>query len=329
MTDRNPKVTIGLPVYNGAEFLAKALDSLLAQTFGDFELIISDNASDDDTGQIGRRYALRDPRVRYYLNAQNIGAAPNFNRTVELSRGEFFMWAAHDDLWDPSYLENCVAALENDPGVVLACALTEDIDQDGALIVKHEEYRRATVALGEMALDAAEPPRRFRDLIGLEHLCEPIFGLMRSRVLHSTPLHGKYADADRVLLAEFALYGRFNVIPKILFFHREHVHRSVSLHPGRHERTVWMDPKKAGRILFPHFRELLEFAKCAGRPPLPFGQRLAAYLHLLPWTLRYRRRLFNDLTNALLLAARKATPEPVRRKLKKILGLDSGAGTTA
>lgn len=84
------RVSIGLPVYNGEQYLAKALDSLLAQTFTDFEVIISDNASTDRTSEICAAYLERDPRIRYYRNQQNIGAAPNFNRTFELATGMYF-----------------------------------------------------------------------------------------------------------------------------------------------------------------------------------------------------------------------------------------------
>src|SRR3954470_1068595 len=98
MSERRPRVSIGLPVYNGQRFLAPAVSSLLAQTFADFELVICDNASTDDTEAICRRFAERDPRVRYHRNEQNVGAAPNFNRALALSTGQYFKWAAHDDL---------------------------------------------------------------------------------------------------------------------------------------------------------------------------------------------------------------------------------------
>ena len=98
MPDKVPRVSIGLPVYNGENYMAAAIDSLLAQTFTDFELIISDNASTDATEQICRDYAHRDGRIRYYREEVNRGAAWNFTHTFELARGEYFKWHAHDDL---------------------------------------------------------------------------------------------------------------------------------------------------------------------------------------------------------------------------------------
>ena len=103
-TADRPRVSIGLPVYNGENFLEFALDSILGQTFQDFELIISDNASTDATESICRRYAAKDSRIRYYRNPNNQGAAQNYNRVFALARGEYFKWAAHDDVCKPNYL---------------------------------------------------------------------------------------------------------------------------------------------------------------------------------------------------------------------------------
>ena len=106
-----PRVSIGIPVYNGGRFIKEAIDSILAQTFEDFELILSDNASTDETEEICKEYATLDRRIRYYRNEENLGAAKNYNRVFELSNGEYFKWASHDDLCAPEYLERCIAAL--------------------------------------------------------------------------------------------------------------------------------------------------------------------------------------------------------------------------
>jgi glycosyltransferase involved in cell wall biosynthesis len=118
-----PRVSIGLPVYNGERFLKDALDSILSQTYRDFELIISDNASSDHTEEICRRYAARDERVRYYRYDNNVGAARNFNRVFQLSRGEYFKWAAHDDICSPGFLQRCVKILDSDTAVVVCFSI--------------------------------------------------------------------------------------------------------------------------------------------------------------------------------------------------------------
>ncbi len=103
-TNSKPQVSIGMPVYNGAQFIREALDSLLAQTFTNFELIISDNASTDDTEAICRDYAVKDARIRYVRQAKNLGATANFKFVLDEAVGEYFMWAAADDVWDVKWI---------------------------------------------------------------------------------------------------------------------------------------------------------------------------------------------------------------------------------
>ena len=127
-----PTLTIGLPVFNGAKFIEASVESILSQSFSDLELIISDNASTDDTEAVSRSIAGRDSRVTYHRNAANIGIAANFNLLVPLARGRLFKWATADDLLRPGYLERCVSLLDSDPSVVLAYTRTEFVDEDGA-----------------------------------------------------------------------------------------------------------------------------------------------------------------------------------------------------
>ena len=132
-------VSVGIPVYNGERYLAETLDSLLAQTLTEFEIVISDNASTDRTPEICRCYQAKDCRIRYSRNDQNIGEAPNFNRAVELSRAPLFHGGAYDDLYEPSFLERCVDALERDPGVVLSHTRTKLIGDEGELLLFDRE----------------------------------------------------------------------------------------------------------------------------------------------------------------------------------------------
>lgn len=103
--NQKPLVSIGLPTYNREKYLPQAIGSLLAQSYTNFELIISDNASTDNTINICNEYAAKDPRIKYFRNDENIGAWPNFKRVLDLSKGDFFMWAADDDWWHPHYIE--------------------------------------------------------------------------------------------------------------------------------------------------------------------------------------------------------------------------------
>lgn len=148
-----PVVSIGLPVYNGGEALRRALDSLLAQIYESLEIVISDNASTDETEAICRDYAARDRRVRYLRNDTNIGAVANFNRAFELTCGSYFMWASHDDTWSPEYVATCMERHHRLPGLALVGTEAELTDPDtGAPLSRN--YGCTTVGL--------EPAARFR-----------------------------------------------------------------------------------------------------------------------------------------------------------------------
>src|SRR5918992_3329928 len=125
------KVSIGVPVHNGGTYLAEVLEGLLAQSFEDFEIVISDNASTDCTAEICHAYRNKDPRVRYFRSEQNLGAAWNHNRVFELSVAPLIKWAACDDLHEPLFLERCVDALHADTGVVLSHTYVKMIDERG------------------------------------------------------------------------------------------------------------------------------------------------------------------------------------------------------
>src|SRR3954467_10627446 len=152
-----PRVSIGLPVYNGEKMIAGAVESLLAQTMTDFELVIVDNASTDGSQEICRALAARAPGVRYHRNDRNIGLAPNWNRAFELaSAAPYFKWAAHDDIHAPTFLERCLEVLDRDPPVVLATSKTDYIDADGNKIDRQPE---------PLPLDASDPLVRLQALL--------------------------------------------------------------------------------------------------------------------------------------------------------------------
>jgi glycosyltransferase involved in cell wall biosynthesis len=120
-----PRVSIGLPVYNGERHVGAAIADLVAQDFRDFELVISDNASTDATERICRDWAARDSRIRYVRQPENIGVKRNFRFVLDEARADYFLWAAHDDRWAPGYLSAMVNALDASSDALLATPRTE------------------------------------------------------------------------------------------------------------------------------------------------------------------------------------------------------------
>ena len=286
MTANTPTVSIGLPVYNGERYLEEAILSILAQTFGDFELIILDNASTDGTEGICRRYAAKDKRVRYTRNPENIGLFPNFNRVFELASGTYFKWAAHDDVCRPEFIERCVEALELDPGIVCSYPRVLTIDAEG---------HPTTPAESRPEFESTKPHHRFRESL---LLAEPHAqaGLARTAALRKTQLFGAYPLADLVLLAELTLHGRFHEVPEHLFLHREHPARSVRAHNWRdpHSDITWLDPGTGGKLIFPQWRLFGGHLSAIYRAPIGLSERLRCYAELGPWLRGCQHELFRD-----------------------------------
>jgi glycosyltransferase involved in cell wall biosynthesis len=282
-----PKVSIGLPVFNGENYVAEAIESLLGQSFEDLELIISDNGSTDATSSICAEYLRRDRRVRYVRNVENIGAAPNYNQVFALARGVYFKWAAHDDVCRRGFLQRCVAALDEEPRAVLAYPLTATIDDRGELI---KEWS------ARPELGALQPAARFREALR-EVETHPIWGLMRVDVLRRTPLFGSYPAHDLPLLAELSLLGRFIEIPEILFLQREHRQRSVRVYDFRnpHGAVAWYDPRRAGKLTFPRWRILREYLAAIRRAPLSTVERLHCLAQMPGWMRDNADKLSGDL----------------------------------
>ena len=340
----HPRVTvsIGLPVYNGAAFVAEAIDSILAQTFGEFELVVSDNASTDATGRICRAYAARDARVRYHRLASNVGAILNFEHVYRLcaNGGRYFKWAAHDDVIEPRFLEACVGALDATPDAVLAYPRARFIDAHGGHL---RDYRV------KLATDATRPSARFAAIATAHHKRTnnlEIFGLMRRSASDHVPQQGSFAASDRVFLARLAMYGRFVEVPEVLFRSRDHAGQSIKTLPAhlRRRRSLlsrlighgqlppaeWFDARFKGRVTFPEWRLAWEYLKSTrygdAVSPSERARALGVALRrtLIHWNWARMARDFvmaADLIGARLLpdgsgddAAGDDPPAPSRRK---------------
>jgi glycosyltransferase involved in cell wall biosynthesis len=273
----SPRLTVGLPVYNGQKYVAESIEALLGQSFTDFELIISDNASTDETGDICRGYEKQDPRVRYFRQPRNVGLAPNHNFVAEQARGGLFKWASNDDLYASDLLERCVDALDKYPDVVLVHSWTARVDDSGVL-TKAFEY----------PLNTASPraPERFRSLLFVSG-GDDDYGVMRTEVLRRTAMKESYHHADRTIIAELSLYGRFYQVPDWLYFRRDHADRAERACPTMRSRCANMDPRRADPVRHPAVRLYGEYiwayARAINRAPLSAADRRECYRHLAHW----------------------------------------------
>ena len=281
-----PRVSIGMPVYNGEKYLAEALDSLLAQTYGDLELIISDNASTDRTQEICQSYVNRDRRVKYFRNEVNLGATRNYNRVFELSGGEYFKWAAHDDIHGAAFVEKCVAALDANPTVSLAFTQRKLIEHDGTDSTWTNEDLPSYHAIS------------FAKLVRLRGHCFPIFafGLNRSNLLRQTRGLGAFAAADLVQVLEMRLRGDFYEVPEPLFIQRLHDPQDplwISRVSSKRGEAAWFDPAHKAKMKSAAvrlFKEHLIAIKLSPLSPLRKAGCYAAMSGYLWGKLRHRIR---------------------------------------
>jgi glycosyltransferase involved in cell wall biosynthesis len=250
-----PKVAIGMPVWNGEKFVSEAIESILAQTYGDFELVISDNASTDATGEICQGYAKQDARIRYIRQKTNIGAAPNYNAVFRHSSGQYFKWAA--DLWAPELIGECVRVLDEDESVVLCSPATALINEDGSRVAYSPEHKSMVDSYGvrwpvtpenNPLLMSADPADRYSAILLLMFFCLEVFGLMRRSAVERTSLHRPNVSGDKIFLAELSLIGRFHLLEQFLFYRTCHRQQfSATLSAGY--QTMWFSGRKQHMFL--------------------------------------------------------------------------------
>lgn len=211
----NPLVSIGMPVYNGEQYIRRAIDSLLAQDYENLELIISDNASTDGTLQICREYALRDNRIKIHEQAHNVGVQENFKAVLDFARGEYFMWAAVDDYWQPEFVSVLVKELNRLPEAGVAMCAVDRIWKDGTLF--------DTVRFS----DSRNPNRKsFLGMtLGLASSLKYnlfMYGLFRTRLIKLALPTPTIESGDRWFLSQFALAARFCYVDSVMHTRMHH-----------------------------------------------------------------------------------------------------------
>ena len=238
MADSKPFVSIGMPVYNEELYLEQALQSLLSQSYENFELIISDNASTDRTSEICLTYATKDPRVRYNRMETNVGSSLNFNRVFQLSNSPYFFWASGHDTRHKNFIARCIEILERDASVVLCYPAARWVEADGHVgdvIAGHVETR----GMSQLA--------RFRTVLWDLGFVYQTYGIMRSNALKRTGLmRPNTVGADVVLVTELALLGAFAEVPEPLLFVQKlsdfgswNKYLVKSLGPPAERRSAW------------------------------------------------------------------------------------------
>jgi glycosyltransferase involved in cell wall biosynthesis len=288
-------VTVGMPVYNGEQWLRPAVDSILEQTYRDLELVVSDNASTDTSLQIARDYAERDERVRVVQNSVNVGVDRNYSLLVDHARGEYFKWASANDLCDHRLIERCVAALDAHPEAGVCYTRTRlFVDSPDA----GEEYDDG------VATDDDDPVTRFRYVLERTRLNNAINGLIRMSALRGTSLMASYYSSDVVLLGELALRGKILELPEYLFFRRFSPDSATSLQDSVKVREVHFPRSSRGR-LFQAWRRCRGYVTAVTGATLTPRQRARALVYvarLCYWTWP---DLYADLKEAAAEASRR------------------------
>lgn len=283
-----PGLSIGMPLYNAEPFLEETLQSLLTQTYEDFEVVISDNASTDATGEICQEFCATDKRLRYFRNRENIGAAKNYNRVFELASGKYFKWAAGDDLCAPEFLQKCVEILDRDRNVILCYAKTKIIDENGSTIGTYEDA---------LHLQCYSPSGRFLQLLYNIGECNAVFGVIRSEMLRKTRLIGTYIASDTCLLAELSLLGRFYEIPEYMFFRRHHP-RASSANREIEKQLEFFDPNSKGKTVLIKWRHFYENFLSIKRAHIKYSQKVLPAIYLLGSLIVDNRTYMRELKTA-------------------------------
>lgn len=274
-----PVVSIAIPAYNCERYIAQSIESLLGQSYGDFELVISDNASTDGTEGVCRRYEAQDARVRYVRRSENIGGPGNFRYVFSLCSGKYHKWSTADDHWHPEFLREAVAVLDARPDVVLCYPKTRLIDADGNKIEDYDD---------NLELDSESPRQRFRDLYNRIGLCNAHLGLLRRDAMLKTKLIAGHQASDVEFLAEMALIGKFHVLPDVRFYRRFHAASSSWARGDKKHQSAYYAPNGKGMSSVGTWKRLAFQLGLIARSPVPAADKLALSMDILR-RMRYDR----------------------------------------
>jgi glycosyltransferase involved in cell wall biosynthesis len=280
------RLSVGMPVYNGAKWIRESVEHLLSQSFGDFELIIADNGSTDDTESICRELADRDSRVRYYRHSTNIGVFKNYDRVFELSSAEYFKWASCNDICLDGFLEKCVAVLDARPDVVLVYPKAILIFAPPGEEAYGEEYE------DNLNLEHERPSQRFTEYLNRERLNNVMNGVIRVPALRQTALNRPLPGSDISMIAELSLRGKFVEIPDRLFVRRLTPETTILLmdQSSSGSEGYLGRPDNLQRLKLHSYRFVT-----ALRAPIGLHEKLCVWLYLLRRIAWLRHRALHKL----------------------------------
>jgi glycosyltransferase involved in cell wall biosynthesis len=289
MSSTKSLISVGMPVYNGEPYLEQAIKCVLDQTYENFELIISDNASTDSTEEICRHFAKADKRIVYIRNKVNIGAARNYNQVFSHSKGQFFRWHNADDLCDPQIHELCLSVLMKKPDTILSYGKTQLIDQQGLNISSYED---------NLNLQQDKASERFKAFFRQVGLTNVIYGLMRRSAVEKTQLmgNGTYYASDTNFMAELTLYGKFYELPQTLFFRR--MHEKSSSWDRRNDtiqQQFWNGKDNA--FVLAHWKKFIALLKAIRNAAMNRSEKFELYGFILRNMVQQRDQLMSDLFN--------------------------------
>ena len=264
-----PRVSVGMPLYNREKYVGASIEAHLNQTYTDFELIITDNASTDRSPEICASYAEKDPRVKYFRNPQNLGAAGNYNRCFELATGEYFRWTPSDDLISPNLLERAVEILDHDPSVFVAYPRTKLINAQGEVTGDFDE---------NLFLMGDQPSERWKGVQRNLRLGNLHYGLNRAEKFRKTGLLRNYNGGDFPLIAEMSLYGKFYEIPDAFFYRRMHEEASSALKNSA-DIMAFYDPKKREKLVLYNWMHLGAHIVSVAGAPISVSEKLRIYAY--------------------------------------------------
>jgi glycosyltransferase involved in cell wall biosynthesis len=286
-------LTIGMPVFNADQYIEQTISSILSQTFKDFKLVISDNASTDKTGNICKNFSRLDTRIQYIRHKKNMGGPKNWNFVARQANSKYFKWASANDLNHATMLEKCISILEEDDEIILCYPRTKLINDNGEIIENYED---------NMHILNSDPVSRFKRLLDSIRLNNAQYGVIRTTALLKTKLEGLYMSGDIPLMAELSLYGKYYEYPEFLYFRRVSEHASTINKDIRALRSFFNPQKK--RLYFHRWKYYMDLIHRVARSNLGVIDKFNLFFNLIKQMNWERQKLWSELFSPFIRESR-------------------------